>query len=84
VNTVRDLAHVLGHGVGVLDEVEPGPGVQRVVLAAHALGDVAQRQKAHALVLLAARDQRVVAVHRVDQRRCLCMAPLGLPVVPEV
>ncbi len=63
----RNFAHILGNGFGVLDEIEFGAGVQRVVLSAHALGNVAQRQKTHALVFFGLGDQRVVAPHRVNQ-----------------
>ena len=63
----RDLAHVFRDGFGVFDKVQDGAGVEREILAAHALGNVAQRQKAHALVALVLRHQRVVAAHRVHQ-----------------
>ncbi|MNS90533.1 hypothetical protein D3C72_1245880 [compost metagenome] len=74
----RDLAHVLGHRLGVLDEVEDRARVHREVLAAHALGDVAQRQEAHALVFLVLRDERVVAARGVHQPRVAVHGALGL------
>jgi hypothetical protein len=74
----RDLAHVLGDGFRVLDEVQLGAGVEREVLAADALGDVAQRQEAHALVAVVLRDQRVVAAHGIDQALVAVHRALGL------
>ena len=73
----RNLAHVLGNGLGVLHKVELGPGVQRVVLAAHAFGNMAQRQKAHALIALVLRHQRVVAMQGVDQALVQVHCALG-------
>ena len=73
-----NFAHVLGHGFGVLDKVEFGPGVHRGIFASHALGNVAQGQKAHALVSLVSGNQRVVAPHGVDQAVVAVHATLGL------
>ena len=73
-----NLAHVLGNGFWVFNKVELGAGIQRKVLAAHALGDVAQRQKAHALVGLVLRHQCVVAPNRVDQPGVQMHGTLGL------
>jgi hypothetical protein len=74
----RDLAHVLGHGLGVLDEVQHRAGVDREVLAAEPLGDVAQRQEAHPLVALVLADDLVVAADRVDDAAVRMHRPLGL------
>jgi hypothetical protein len=63
----RDLAHVLGNGFRVLDEIELGAGVEREIGAAGALGDVAQRQEAHALVVFVLRRRAVEALHRGEQ-----------------
>ena len=73
-----NLAHVFRNGLGVFDEVEFGPRVQRKVLAPHALGDVAQRQKAHPLVALILRHQRVVAAHGEHQTLVQMHGALGL------
>ena len=74
----RNFAHVLGHGFGVLDKVEFGPGVHREIFATHALGNVAQGQKAHALVTLVSGDQGVEAPHRENQAMVAVHATLGL------
>ena len=74
----RNFSYVLGDGLGVLDEVELGAGVHRVVFAAHPFSDVAQRQKAHALVVVILRHQRVVAMQGVDQATVQVHRPFGL------
>ena len=72
-----DLAHVFRNGLGVFNKVEDGAGVERKILAAHALGNVAQGQKAHALVALILRHQRVVAAHREHQAAVQVHGALG-------
>ena len=64
----RDLTHVFGHGVGVLNKVEHGAGVNGEILAAQALGHMAQRQKQHAFISLVLAQHLVVAPHDVDKR----------------
>ena len=58
----RNFTHIFGNGFRVFHEVEFGAGVKREILAAHALSDMAQGQKAHALVVHSLRNQGVVAV----------------------
>ena len=74
----RDLAHVLRHRLRVLDEVEHRAGVDGEVLAAEPLGDVAERQEAHPLVVLVLADDRVVAADRVDDAAVRVHRALGL------
>jgi hypothetical protein len=73
----RDLAHVLRHRLRVLDEVQLGAGVDAEILAADALGDVAQRQEAHALVAVGLRGDQVVATGRVDKAAVAVHRTLG-------
>ena len=73
-----DFAHVLGDGLGVLDKVKFGACVQRKVFTAHALGNMAQRKKAHALVALVLRDQGVEPAHGVHQSTVEVHCALGL------
>ena len=62
-----NFAHILRDGFRVLHKVQHRAGVEREILPPHALGDVTQRQKAHAFVLVIARNQRVVAAHGIGQ-----------------
>ena len=69
----RNLAHVLGDGLGVFDKVEQTPGVDGGVFANHAFCNVAQGQETHAFVvvglwqtcsgLLCCKNQTAVALH---------------------
>jgi hypothetical protein len=62
----RDFAHLLRHRVRVLHEVQHRAGIEGMVFAADALGDVAQRQEAHALVRIELGERLLVAAQRVD------------------
>ena len=73
----RNFAHVLGNGFGVFNKVEFGAGIQGKVLAAHALGNMAQRQKTHALVRLVLSHQRVVTSNCVNQPAVQMHGTLG-------
>ena len=62
----RDLAHVLRDRLRVLDEVQHRAGVEAEVGAGDALGDMAERQEADALVRLALRQDGGVAARGVE------------------
>ena len=73
-----NLAHVLGNRFGVLDKIQFGAGIERKVLSAHALGNVAQGQEAHAFIALVLRHQGVEAARGVDQSAVAVHGSLGL------
>ena len=74
----RNFAYVLRDSLWVFHEIEFRAGIQREILATHTLGDMAQGQKTHPLVVHRLRDQRVVTVHGKDQTLVQMHSPLGL------
>ena len=73
-----NLAHVFRNGLGIFNKVEFGAGVHREIFAAHALCNMAQGQKTHALVVLVLRHQRVVAARCKHQALVVVHGAFGL------
>ena len=81
----RHLAQVLRHGVGSFREIHHVHRGDVVVAADEPLGDVAQGEEVERVVgLLRIGSMRLKAPTWKMTLRCVSMAPLAGPVVPEV
>ena len=85
-NTVGAISRTFSGTVsGFSTKLSTRAGEKRRVDADDALGDVAERQEAHALVVRVLRERVGIEPRRGEQMlACESIAPFGLPVVPEV